>query len=430
MFSKNSLPIIILFVFFSLLSYSQQKSLPTLKITSYLPTQIYSTKIPPAFKITFNKKKLKGKLQIKLKSIMQENFINIYEKKIKLNEGYDQFEFDSRLFNFSKLEADFYDIYAKFITDGYTYYSDTLTFVFNYDLIRYKPSKPIDLEDFWLKTFSIADSLSPEYKLDTMFQKETENSKIYKVSFYGFDSMFIRSWFCVPKNIEKAPAVILLPSYGNGSIPIPHNFYENGFVTLAIQIHGKDVEADNYPAGDDPSAGLDLDNPDKYYLRKAIIHIKMALNFLHNRSEVDTNRIAAVGTSQGGGLALLLTGLDKRIKATSATIPTLISYPEAISSGAYWRIRKAIKNKAIDLNSALNTLSYFDAQNFSSKISNPILLSAHFKDRISPPNTIVSLYNQISTTNKHLILQPELGHQFPEHHWDITIDWLRMIFKM
>lgn len=431
MFSRYLFSTIIIFTFFYLHTYAQTGLLNVFKISSHLPTQIYSSNVQPSFKIILNSKsKIKGKLQIKLKKITEENFRKLFETKLKLNEGYNQYEFNSKVYDFKKIEPEFYEIYSQFITDNSNYYSDTLTFVINHDSLIYKPSKPANVESFWYSTFSKLDSISPNFAIDTISSKETENSKIYKLSFNGFDSMVIRSWYCIPKNIEKSPAVIILPSYGNTAIQLPNNFYENGFISLALQIHGKDVENDDYPAGDDPSAGLNLDNPEKYYLRNAVAHIKRALDFLYSQPEVDTTRIAAVGTSQGGGLALLISELDQRIKATSATIPTLISFNEALSSGAYWRVRKAIKNKIIDKRTALNTLFYFDAQNFSNNITNPILLSCHFKDRISPPNTIISFYNQLLTTNKHLIIQPELGHQFPEHHWDITIDWLKMIFKM
>ncbi|RCK77398.1 MAG: Acetyl xylan esterase [Ignavibacteriae bacterium] len=412
-------------------SNTQEKRLLKFKIESFLPSHNYNKSFLPSFKIHINAiENLKGKLLIKLKRINENNFRDVYIKKTKVIKGENVFQISENEFQFSNLSTEFYEIYSQFLTSDTKYTSDTLTFVINIDSLRYPRFKPPDFDSFWSNTFSKLDSIEPNYKIDTLCDKWTEQISIYKVSFSGLDSMTIKAWYCIPKGVNKVPAVLVLPSYGNGPITIPYNFCEQGYAALALQIHGKDVESDTYPVGDDPSAGLNLNNPEKYYLKHAVAHIKRAIDFLYSIPEIDTNRIGVAGTSQGGGLALLITGLDRRIKATAATIPTLICYTQALESGAYWRIKRAIKNGLVDEKTALHTLSYFDASNLTEKFNQPVMLSAHYKDRISPPNTIISFYNQLQINNKQLLTQPELGHQFPEHHWDITTEWLKVIFKM
>lgn len=424
-------PILIIIIFYYSTINSQTKSITHYKIESYLPTHNYSRNILPSFKISIEvKKNLKGKISIKLKKIIERNFKDIFKQNIKLTKGVNVIQISEQEYKFSKLNTEFYEICSEFITSSSKYVSDTLTFVMNIDSLKYPSTSLLDFDFFWSNTFSKLDSINPQYKLDTMYEKSTKEISVHKLTFYSLDSILVKAWYCLPNENDKLPALLILPSYGNNQINIPYNFCEQGFATIAIQIHGKDVENDDYPIGDDPSAGLYLNNPEKYYLRTAIAHIKRAIDFLYSRPEIDTNRIAAIGTSQGGGLALLITGLDKRIKATSATIPTLISYPQALESGAYWRVRREIKNGNIDERTALKTLSYFDANNLYKNFTNPILLSANYKDRISPPNTIISFYNKLEILNKHLFTQPELGHQYPEHHWDIVINWLKMIFIM
>ncbi|MDP2207831.1 MAG: acetylxylan esterase [Bacteroidota bacterium] len=285
----------------------------------------------------------------------------------------------------------------------------------------------MDFETFWLNTFSALDTIHPYFELTEHTDKQQDSIKVFKLMYRSFDAMCIKGWYCFPKSDDPLPVILILPSYGNTPIQIPYTLARLGFAVVAIQIHGLDVEVDNYPEGDDPSAGKNLDNPSEYYLRKAVASAKRAIDFFYTRSEVDTARIGVAGTSQGGGLALLLTGLDNRIKATVATIPTLCSFSEGIESGCCSRVRRSIINGLVNKTTALRTLSYFDANNFTERFTKPVLLSTHFKDRISAPNTVFALYNRIPSRTKQLIIHANLGHEFPVNHWDVPYSWLRVV---
>lgn len=412
---------------------SQISKINSIKIESHLPTHLYTRKIPPSFVIRIDTKdNLRGKLNVRIKKITDDRFTIIYEKNIKIIKGVNTFNFvinqEAKKYKFV---SEFYEIYSQISLKDGKKNSDTLTFAFEVDSLRYESNKPNDFETFWKNTFAQLDTINPTYTIDTMTSKRLDNINVYKLTFSGFDSTKIKGWYCLPNSEKALPAVLILPSYGNGPINIPYNFCENGIAALSIQIHGLDVENDNYPAGDFMIASYNLDSPDYYYLKKAVAYSRRALQFLISRPEIDTTRIAVVGASQGGGLALLLSGLDSHVRATVATIPTLISFPESYKSGCCWRIRNAVSDKRVSENKALSTLLYFDAINLIDNYSqHPILLTVHFKDRISPPNAIFSFYNKIPIQTKQIIVHPELGHEFLHSHWDITINFLKMIFNI
>ncbi len=410
-------------------SYAQR--VISIAIESSVPTHIYNKNHSPAFNVRIKSlRNVRGIISIRLKNITTKNYETVYEENSKFEKGIKTIHLTSekKTFNY-RWRPGFYEIFTRVVTGEYEYYSDTLTFSYHPDSLFYPQTNPTDLDSFWLNTFTTLDTIHPFFELTEQTDKQKDNIKVFKLMYRSFDKMCIKAWYCLPKSDNLLPAILILPSYGNTSIEIPYTLASLGFAVVAIQIHGLDVEFDDYPVGDDPSAGLNLDNPSRYYLRKAIASAKRAIDFFYTRSEIDTTRIGVVGTSQGGGLALLLTGLDKRIKATIATIPTLCSIPEGLESGCCSRIRRSINNRLVEETTALRTLSYFDANNFAERFTNHVLLSAHFKDRISTPNTVFAFYNRIPSRTKQLIIHSNLAHEFPSNHWDVPYKWLKMIFS-
>lgn len=405
---------------------SQIQRVVAVKIEAHLPTHLFQKSHSPTFELNIKSKRtVRGKFYVGIKKITEKKFHFLNEEKIKLNRGTSSFKLKLPV----NWQAGFYEIFARVVTGDYEYFSDTLTFAYQSDSILYSPTNPVDFETFWLNTFSTLDTINPYFELTEHPDEQQDSIKVFKLMYRSLDTMCIKAWYCFPKTDKLLPAILILPSYGNTSILIPIRLAKLGFAVLAIQIHGLDVEFDEYPAGDDPSAGLNLDTPDRYYLRSAVASSMRAIDFFYTRSEVDTARICVAGTSQGGGLALLLTGLDSRIGVTVATTPTLCCFPEGIESGCCSRVRRSINNGLIDKTTALRTLSYFDANNFAERLTKPVLLSTHFKDRISAPNTVFALYNRIPSRTKQLIIHSNLGHEFPVNHWDVPYSWLSVVLR-
>lgn len=408
--------------FFCLDVNAQPRRVLTLNIESVLPNNLFGKNHKPAFIVKIEAKRtIRGKLSVQIKNIRDKKFLKFSEETIKIKKGGNTLSINPTF----KWKSGFYEIFARFASGDYDHFSDTLTFAYQADSIFYPTTKTNEYDLFWENTFCILDTIPDKYILIDLPDKSNDSVQVNKLIYIGYQNTFIKAWYCIPKKEGTHPAVLIFPSYGNTSIKIPYRLAKMGFAVVAIQIHGLDVEFDNYPSGDDPSANQDLDDPNNYYLRKAIIHAKKAIDFLYSRSEVDTTRVGTIGTSQGGGLALLLCGLDNRIKFCAALAPTLCCFIEGYESGCCSRLRKAIYNGIVTKETALNTLSYFDVNNLSHKLNNPIFLSANFKDRISTPNTVFALYNSLKIKNKQMAIYPDLGHVFPQNHWDLSYEWLK-----
>ena len=105
-----------------------------------------------------------------------------------------------------------------------------------------------------------------------------------------------------------APAVLLAQGFGgdkSGLASTAQTLAEHGYVVLAYTARG---------FGD--SGGLiHFDSP-KYEVHDA----ELLVDHLQQLPQVEKDKIAVAGSSYGGGLALLLAGYDKRIKAVAADI--------------------------------------------------------------------------------------------------------------
>jgi cephalosporin-C deacetylase len=405
--------------------FAQSQPTNTLKLTAVKFDHLFSKDTIPSFVLKIDvTKNTNARLEIKFKAITDDKFFDVSDEKLKLEKG----TTTHNIFPKYKWWPGFYEIFARLLTKNNEVISDTITFSYNPDSIYYHRTKPRDFEYFWEHTFSVLNAIPAAYNFQEIPERTHDSAKVFKLTYTSIDSIQVKAWFCLPPTSKPVPGILILPSYGNKPIPIPYMLTKMGFAVVAIQIHGLDVENDNYPIGDDLSASVNLDDPNKYYLRNAIAHAKRAIDFLFTRPEVDTSKIAVIGTSQGGGLALLLSGLDKRIKLTEATIPSLCCFVKGVESGCCSRVTHVYKKNLTPKTIALSTLSYFDVNNVVDNLLIPSYFSVHLKDRISPPNTVFAIYNRVKNQEKHIKVYPNLQHEFPADHWDLPYEWLKKYF--
>jgi cephalosporin-C deacetylase len=111
---------------------------------------------------------------------------------------------------------------------------------------------------------------------------------------------------------------------------------------------------------------------------------------------VDAARVAVVGGSQGGGIALAASGLVSDLWAALPDVPFLCHYrvaTEITDSAPYNEIAKYCQVHREKVEKVFQTLSYFDGVNFSARAKCPALFSVGLMDEICPPRTIFAAYN-------------------------------------
>jgi len=151
------------------------------------------------------------------------------------------------------------------------------------------------------------------------------------------------AYLLVPDNLEgRAPAVVCLPGHGRGVDDLvgiaedgtdrdhddgyQHDFavqcVRNGYVALALELAGFGRRRDPNARKSGPSASsCQTASGAALMLGESMVGWRTwdtmrAIDFLETRPEVDPGRVALMGISGGGTVALYAAALDERVKAT------------------------------------------------------------------------------------------------------------------
>ena len=283
-----------------------------------------------------------------------------------------------------------------------------------------------DFDSFWKESLRALDKIDPKFKVIPQKRDKKAKTKLFKIEMQSWNGLTMRGWLEVPKKRGKYPALLRVPGYNSNKKPIDK--YDDLIVlSFNPRSHGEsddgeDAEIDMWIRG--------LDSEQKYYYRGAYLDCIRAVDFLESRKDVDQDRIAIWGGSQGGGFAFATAALDERIDLCIADIPWMCDWDNffAITHWAEigdWFASNPDQNWA----SMLNTLSYFDTKNMADRISCPVIMSIGLQDAVCPPSTSFATYNLINSPKGYTVYKHS-GHWQPKTHYEDRFKWLRGQFNM
>jgi cephalosporin-C deacetylase len=246
---------------------------------------------------------------------------------------------------------------------------------------------------------------------------------VYEVSYEGFDDTRIYGWYLVPSFLqqEQYPCVVVYQGY-TGDKGIPERYAAwlmLGYAVFAVDTRGQGVASGNrlaYEAGGIKGWVTQniLHRERCYYMAIAIDSFK-AVEWVSGRKEIHARKIAVMGGSQGGGLALIVSALSEQVSLTIADIPNLCHMDFGLlnSTGSLTEASEFVKRSPDTLSAVLDTLSYFDMVNLAYRIKHPVYISVGLKDTVCCPETIFAAYNRIDA-QKRIDVHPFAGHEVPE----------------
>jgi cephalosporin-C deacetylase len=312
------------------------------------------------------------------------------------------------------------------------------------ELRVYKPelTKEEDFGEFWERTLKEANS-QPLNSEMTEVEYPVKQVKVYEVYFDGFKNSRIYARYIVPAGADKdnkVPAVVFYHGYNYNNLVIKDalKYSIMGYAVLMVNVRGQNVKSPDHNNYDNGGAAgwmtKGVLNPENYYYRYVYMDCVRAVNFLLNREEIDGDRIAVEGGSQGGALSIAVGALCDKVKVVMTDVPYLCNFRRAVekySDGPYheiyhyFRIYDSLHKTEEQV---YKTLSYFDCMNLAGRIKGDVLLSVGLEDTICPPSTVFAAYNHIAS-NKEIRVYPEFAHGGFTQHEEEKIEFISRRFN-
>ncbi|KRE32529.1 acetylxylan esterase [Paenibacillus sp. Soil522] len=291
-------------------------------------------------------------------------------------------------------------------------------------LREYKPAltRRDDFDAFWNATIAELAKVPLTYER-TELSYPVKGLKVYSVFYQGFNDARIEAILALPEQADPLPGIVAFHGYNwcvDGDIHDTVNQALKGYAVLKMFCRGQHGESqDNVVSSNGHVAGWmakGIQNKDEYYYRAVYMDAVRAIDILAAMPEVNADRIAVTGGSQGGAITLAAAALSGVPKLAVADHPYLSNFERAIDTtprGPYSELndyfRRHSGSPAIETN-AKETLSYFDIMNLAPRISCYSWLTIGLVDDITPPSTVFAVYNHI-TCDKDIAVYRYFGHE-------------------
>lgn len=272
----------------------------------------------------------------------------------------------------------------------------------------YSPDLPVpdDLEDFWRSTLDEAAVTCQVERVDNgLVAVETHD-----VTFTGFGGQAIRAWLHLPAaelRTGALPGVVQFQGYNGGrGLANEHVFWATaGYAQLVVDTRGQGSGWTTGATGDTGTTGpaqpgfltRGVEDRDTYYYRRAYADACRAVDVLGMHAAVDAARVAAVGASQGGALALAVAALvPDKVAAVLCDVPFLCDLRRAAvlaQAEPYLELVRYLAAHRDHIEQTFATLAHFDGAVLGRLADAPALFSVAMMDVVCPPTTVFAAYN-------------------------------------
>ncbi|MEV7085409.1 acetylxylan esterase [Streptomyces sp. NPDC093085] len=270
------------------------------------------------------------------------------------------------------------------------------------------PDEPADFDAFWQATLEGSDHADPVVSVRP-HDSGLRLVESWDVTFRGFAGEPVRAWYTRPRGLPgRIPAVVEYAGYGRGR-GLPHErltWPAAGYAHLLMDNRG---QGDRYGSGGDTPdpygtapggpwpAARGLLDPYAFHYRRLITDAVRAVAAVRSLPGVDGARVAAVGNSQGGGLALAVAGLTSALAGVLVTAPFLCGIRRALDltdAGPYGEIAAFLAVRRGAQDAAYRTLSYVEGISFARRATAPAHFGTGLRDTVCPPSGAYAAYNR------------------------------------
>lgn len=299
------------------------------------------------------------------------------------------------------------------------------------------PDKQTDFATYWAAAKTQLEAVNMSATLTEIASKSTAARKVYLVEMNSIpdgltgEPVIIRGYYAEPQDGKKHPVIIHYAGYDSGYRPggqdvkpyCPSGDSEPDYAEFFLSTRGQNInnrlssEREEDGKGDFTNTYGDwfafhFGDKDSYYYRGAFMDCVQAVRFMATRPTSDMTNLFAEGQSQGGAFTYAAAALSGyTFRAIAPGIAFMGDYPDYFNI-VNWPAYVARENQGTMTDDELFAfLSYFDTKNLATSISCPVIACIGLQDDVCPPHTNIAPYNNLLSTDKQLLFNPELGHQ-------------------
>lgn len=272
-----------------------------------------------------------------------------------------------------------------------------------------------DMEAFWQASLRRCEEVPLNIK-----SCAGPSAEIRDLTFEGLDGTPVYTWLLLPTEAKGKKVPVVVCCHGaNRSRGKPEDFAH--WLAAGCAVISPDFRLQHGMTGSitafdaDGKSGwwtLNLNDLMNSYLYCVWTDFLRAVRLARETPEIDPERIAVEGHSQGGGMALGLAALDRSVALCMADVPSSCRMEHRIKTrtGGGAGIADYLAAFPERTETVLRNLSYFDNINLAPKITCPVLVSVGLQDTICPPECTCAAYNKIRSI-KELAVYPQAGHE-------------------
>ena len=303
------------------------------------------------------------------------------------------------------------------------------------ELEIYRPDivVPDDFDLFWSGQLAAANAYPIAARFDPVATRLT-TVEVFDVSFAGHGGSEIRGWLLLPRRrTGPVPAIVEYVGYGGGR-GLPHEsllWSAAGYAHFRMDTRGQGsgwstgASRDPHDPGDPAVPGFmtrGIRSPESYYYVRLIVDAVRAVTAARSHEAIAGDRIAVIGASQGGGLAVAAANLAEGVAAAMADVPFLAHFERAMQitdSAPYAELAAYCRTHRDQIGTVFRTLSYVDIVNHARLATIPALFSVGLSDDVTPPSTVFAAYNWYGG-EKSIEVYPYNGHEGGGAHHDLA----------
>jgi cephalosporin-C deacetylase len=297
------------------------------------------------------------------------------------------------------------------------------------EVYRSSSREPADFDAFWAEQLSVTMQLAWPGRFEPYKRDVYRDLLVDDVRFSGAGGDPVSGWFIRSRHDEPPfPCILQVQGYGGGrGLPLEHALYPSCGIASFVMDSRAQGHSQLGNTGD-ASGGVGawaeapgvmtrgILNARTYYYVRLYVDVVRALETISEHPEVDPNRIAIGGRSQGGGLALAGAALaPDTVSVCHADVPFLCDFERALEIAAdppYTELVDFLRIHVDRADAVKTTLNYVDLVHHARRIKARTFVSANLFDTCCPPSTVFAVYNAI-TAEKELAVYEYSAHASP-----------------